>query len=132
VPLLASPHVPADAQPTYNSNPPTSGPHTAQTAAWGLSTAELPDVALAHNLEHGGIILHYQPALDAAQVWQLTQLADDLRRHDRKVILAPRTANDAPITATAWGRILKLQTVDEQALRDFFAAYINRGPERES
>jgi hypothetical protein len=54
-------------------------------------------------LEHGGIVIHYRPDVDAVQLQQLTTLADELQSRDRKVVLAPRPENDAPISATAWG-----------------------------
>ena len=132
VPILPSAHVPADTKVSYNSNPPTSGNHSAQTAPWGISTPPLPDISLVHNLEHGGIVIHYRPDLDASQQQQLTELVRDLQGRDRKVVLAPRAENDAPITATAWGRVLKQNTLDAAALRAFFDTNINRGPERES
>lgn len=130
VPVLASNHVSADAQPVYNSNPPTSGDHAASTAPWGISSAPLPDISLVHNLEHGGIVLHYRPDLDAAQRQQLEDVARELLRRNRKVVLAPRPENEDPITVTAWGRMLRLQTADADAIRDFFSAHINQGPER--
>ena len=131
VSILPSTHVPAETKASYNSNPPTSGNHTAQTAPWGISTTPLPDISLVHNLEHGGIVIHYRPDLDAPQQQQLTELVRDLRGRDRKVVLAPRAENDAPIAAAAWGRILKQYALDVAALRAFFDANINRGPERE-
>ena len=131
VPILPVAHVAAETQPNYNSNPPTSGIHTAQPASWGVTKQPLPDIALVHNLEHGGIVIHYRPDLDAAQLQQLTQLAGELQRRDRKIVMAPRAENDLPITATAWGRMLKQQTLDADAIRAFFDAFINQGPERE-
>lgn len=130
VALLPATHVSADTPASYNSNPPTSGSHTAEPAPWGVSTSALPDISLVHNLEHGGIVLHYRPDLDAAQLQQLTDLAGELQRRDRKVVLAPRVENDTPITATAWGKILKQQNFDGDEIRAFFNAHINRGPER--
>lgn len=130
VAVLTSNHVGADAQPVYNSNPPTSGDHVTSEAPWGISASPLPDIALVHNLEHGGIVLHYRPDLDEAQRQQLEAIARELLQRNRKVVLAPRPENENPITATAWGRILRLQTVDPDAIRGFFSAHINQGPER--
>lgn len=44
----------------YNSNPPTSGPHYADTANWGVHQTTIQDEYLIHNLEHGGVIVHYK------------------------------------------------------------------------
>jgi hypothetical protein len=128
--LLPATHVAATTLTTYNSNPPTSGAHIVETAPWGVSTTPLTDIALVHNLEHGGIVLHYRPDLAEAEREQLTALAGELQRRDRKVVLAPRAENDVPITATAWGRVLKQQSLNADELRTFFDAHINRGPER--
>lgn len=130
VAVLTSNHVGADAQPVYNSNPPTSGDHITSEAPWGISSKPLPDIALVHNLEHGGIVLHYRPDLDEAKRQQLEAVARELLQRNRKVVLAPRPENEDSITATAWGRILRLQTVDADAIRGFFSAHINQGPER--
>jgi hypothetical protein len=130
VAVLPGTHVSADTRTSYNSNPPTSGAHTVETAPWGVSATPLPDISLVHNLEHGGIVLHYQPNLDDAQRQQLVTLAGELQRQDHKVVLAPRAENDAPITATAWGKVLKQQAFNGDELRSFFSANINRGPER--
>ena len=130
VALLPATHVAAETQVSYNSNPPTSGAHTGETAPWGVSTTPLPDISLVHNLEHGGIVLHYRPDIDEAQLQQLTALAGELQVQDRKIVLAPRAENDALITATAWGKVIKQQSFNSDELRAFFSAYINRGPER--
>lgn len=50
---IGQPHGP------YNSNPPTSGPHYTQQASWGVHKATIPDEYIVHNLEHGGIVVHY-------------------------------------------------------------------------
>ena len=44
----------------YNSNPPTSGSHYADTANWGIHEGTIPDEYLIHNLEHGGVVVHYK------------------------------------------------------------------------
>lgn len=130
VAVLPSNHVGADAQPVYNSNPPTSGDHITSEAPWGISSSPRSDIALVHNLEHGGIVLQYRPDLEEAQRQQLEKVARELLRRNRKLVLAPRPENEDPITATAWGRILRLQSVDADAIQGFFSAHINQGPER--
>ncbi|MDP3724235.1 MAG: DUF3105 domain-containing protein [bacterium] len=44
----------------YNSNPPTSGPHYADTANWGIHETTIPEEYQIHNLEHGGVVVHYK------------------------------------------------------------------------
>lgn len=52
---LASP----DANVTYNSFPPSSGPHYQQPAPWGIYEDPVKQTILVHNLEHGGIVVQY-------------------------------------------------------------------------
>jgi hypothetical protein len=52
---LASP----DGNVTYNSFPPSSGPHYQQPAPWGIYEDPVKQTILVHNLEHGGIVVQY-------------------------------------------------------------------------
>lgn len=108
----------------YNSNPPTSGAHYAQEAEWGVHQTELPDEQLIHNLEHGGIWISYI-GIDEATKKSLEKIAGSRT----KVVLEPRSKNDAPIALASWGRLQKLQSFDEQAINDFIKANSNRAPE---
>ena len=44
---------------TYNSFPPSSGPHYQQPAPWGIYEDPIKQTILVHNLEHGGIVVQY-------------------------------------------------------------------------
>ena len=84
VPPPASPHIAEVTSPhgPYNSNPPTSGWHYGGgTAPWGVQTQPVADELSVHNLEHGGVIIHYRQGLDQATVDQLTALTRDLGTH---------------------------------------------------
>lgn len=110
--------------PEYNSNPPTSGWHYAQPANWGVYQTELPDEQIIHNLEHGGIWISYTGIDDATK----TALEKIAKSHS-KIILEPRSKNDAPIVLASWGRLQKLQTFDEQAVLNFIKDNSNKSPE---
>ncbi len=111
----------------YNSNPPTSGPHWPSPAPWGVHTQPLPDEALVHNLEHGGVWISYKDAKDTDLADKLAEVAG---RYRTKVIVTPRPKNDAPIAVAGWGRLLKLQGFDEASIVEFINAYRGRlGPE---
>ena len=47
----------------------------------------------------------------------------------QRVILAPRQGMETTVALTAWGRILKLQNVDSEAIKAFINTFHNRGPE---
>ncbi len=112
---------------TYNSNPPTSGPHYPTWSDWGAHDEQIADEFLVHNLEHGGIWISYKNPEDKELIGKLKSIVSE---YSLKVILTPRPENDAPIAVAAWGRLLKLESFDERELRDFIGAFINRGPEQ--
>jgi hypothetical protein len=124
---------PADPLPVpYNSNPPTSGYHWGGgVAPWGVQTQPISDTISVHNLEHGGVIIHYRQGLESSQVQQLSDLTRELQRQNPCVILLPRPAEnlDVPIAVTAWDYLLKLDSVDTDKIRSFFRAHVGRGPE---
>ncbi len=121
-------HIPNDSpRPEYNSNPPTSGDHWAQPANWGIYEQPIADQQLVHNLEHGGIWISYRDPSDTELIGQLKSIADD---YSLKVIMTPRAQDDSRIAVAAWGRLLKLENFDENQIRGFISAFINRGPEQ--
>lgn len=89
---------------SYNSNPPTSGPHYASPAPWGVYRDALPDGQLIHNLEHGGVWISYKPGIsqDIAQ-----KLEGFSKKYGSKIIVTPRKENDTDIALTVWTRLEK-------------------------
>ena len=45
---------------TYNSTPPTSGPHYSNLVGWGVYDEPQRYEHLIHNLEDGGVVVYYQ------------------------------------------------------------------------
>jgi len=125
---VGNPHIPVGTKGTgYTSNPPTSGEHYGSEAKWDVYTQPVPDELVIHNLEHGGIWISYKDPNDTELAAKLAQVA---RRYSTKVIVTPRPQNDAPLAVAAWGRLLKLQTFDEQKIVAFINAYRGKvGPE---
>lgn len=135
VPAPANPHIvnATDPHPAYNSNPPTSGWHTGgNIGPWGVTTQPIPDEITIHNLEHGGIIIHYRQNLDPATVTELSNLTRDLQRRSPCVLLIPRPTDklDTPIAVTAWTWLLKLDSFDANQITQFFEQHLNQGPEQ--
>lgn len=117
----------------YNSNPPSSGPHYAQPADWGVKDSEIADETLVHNLEHGGILILYKPGLSDHQLTELKQIAAGLPQSgfgNIKVILAPRAKNDRNISLVAWTVTYHLDQPDEKLIRQFYETYVDKGPEQ--
>lgn len=129
IPLLAATHVPVGSVlPEYTSNPPSSGPHYAQTARSGFRVQAIPDQNVIHNLEHGDIWIAYHPRVSE-------DVSEILKKFTApKVIITPREANDTDIALVAWGRLdtfnIEGDVVPDQRIRDFIKRYVNKGPER--
>ena len=69
---------------TYNSTPPTSGPHLGQVARWGTHAEPIPNELQVHNLEDGGVMVQYN-CEDCDEL--VNQLVRIVRRYDDHVIL---------------------------------------------
>lgn len=109
----------------YNSNPPTSGPHWATPADWGVYPGAMVDEQLVHNLEHGGIWISYK-SIDADTLAKLEAIA---KANPGSVIMSSRDVNDSPIALASWTRLLKLDSYDETKILDFIRANKNKSPE---
>lgn len=59
IPDLGSKHLPDLSGITYNSNPPTSGPHFEVWAKRGIYPYVVSDGYLIHSLEHGYVVISY-------------------------------------------------------------------------
>lgn len=120
-------HVAAGAPtPSYNSDPPTSGPHSDTSAPCGIYRSAIPSVVQVHDLEHGVVIIQYTPDISSADRDALEAFG---RKVDSHIIVAPRTGMTEPIVLTAWTKRLGLQTADEAAIGAFYDQYAQRGPE---
>ncbi len=109
------PHIP------YNSDPPTSGPHTPYLAKWGIHDRPVPKEEQVHNLEDGGVIIQYNcPEGCPDLVDKLKAIA---QRYDL-LILAPYPGMDKRIALTAWRRLDKFNEFDEQRIIRFIDAHI--------
>ncbi|MFQ5847951.1 MAG: DUF3105 domain-containing protein [Candidatus Methylomirabilales bacterium] len=123
LPSLGNAHVSTPSTPhlPYNSDPPTSGPHTPYLAKWGIHTGPVPKEEQVHNLEDGGVILQYNCPDGCPDL--LEKLKAIARRYDT-LILAPYPGMDHRIALTAWQRLDKFDTFDEQRIVRFIDAHI--------
>ena len=110
---------------TYNSDPPTSGPHLPYIASWGVSETSIPKELQVHNLEDGGVVVQYNcPQTDPACKTLIEKLAQIVRRYDH-AILAPYPGMSYKIALTAWSRIDKFNEFNEARIVKFIEAYIH-------
>lgn len=116
---------PGQSHDPYNSNPPTSGPHLAQPANWGVYSTPLQDEQAIHNLEHGGIWISYKGIDDQTK----GQLETITKANGGSVIMSPRESNDVKIVLTSWTRMEKLDGYDEGKILEFIRSNKNKSPE---
>ena len=121
----------------YSSLPATSGPHWGSPNNWGVYTEPQSESQLIHNLEHGGIVVWYDPDLvDQAAVTELanyvnTQVAAGISGR-YKFILSPWSGErdlETPVAVTAWRQLLELDGVDTGAITDFAREHYGQSPE---
>ncbi len=121
----------------YNSTPPSSGPHYDGLAGWGIYDRPIRYEMLNHNLEDGGVVVYYQcPEGCAELVEQLTTLIQPHINAGRHVAMLPNQPGwsdggsavlhkdmEAKIALVAWGKLLKMDEVDEGRITRFIEKY---------
>lgn len=126
-PDLGQEHIdPNGPLPDYNSDPPTSGPHAPSPAPCGIYRQSVPDIAQVHDLEHGVIVIQYDPTISDEERDQLETFGRDAGTH---VIVAPREGMATTIAVTAWTKLMTLDTVDLPAIEGFYGQFAQFGPE---
>jgi hypothetical protein len=136
--LLASPHVAENSPVTYNSNPPSSGPHYPVWANFQEFGQPVPRGYLVHSMEHGAVLLLYKcPAGPCdAVVAELRKVRDAVATDPGcdpsirvRVIIAPDPELASPVAAAAWGWIYNAECVDVPTLTAFARDRYARAPE---
>jgi len=113
-PMEGRTHVSYPQTVSYKTDPPTSGNHyigsptlpagqqrpdlTAPTST-GVHDTQIPNEVQVHNLEHGHVLIQYQPNVAPAVIPRLQALAS---KDSSWVIVAPRQNATAKIAFTAW------------------------------
>jgi uncharacterized protein DUF3105 len=122
----------------YPTNPPTSGRHYAFPADDGAYTEAPQDEELVHTLEHGRVVVWFNPRLSEDERADLKALFDE---DDYQMVLAPRRDMPYDVAASAWnrdpepngtGRLLLCERMTPEifdALRTFRDEHRSNGPE---
>ncbi len=127
VPVVGRDHIAPGAIPSrYNSNPPTSGDHYPAPVRAAFYEQRVPDAYLVHNLEHGQVWLSWRDEGDREAIEMFRKLREQFPDW---VVVSHRPENDQRLAAAAWGRLLKLDAPDQDALTAFIMRYRDKAPE---
>jgi Protein of unknown function (DUF3105) len=120
---------PGQARPSYNSNPPTSGPHVPEPVV--RDGATLNDDQLLQALQLGNVVVVYgsrQPPPGLAKFAQTVapSFTPALAATGDAVILARRPGT-AGLVALAWTHLLRVGSASDPQLGQFVSFWLSRG-----
>jgi hypothetical protein len=110
----------------YNSVPATSGPHSPQTAIYGVYDDPVSEINYVHNLEHGAVAIQYGPNVPEETVLRIQEY---YREDPNGLIVAPLPKLGDQIALTAWTHIAKGKAFDEEVFDTFVEEFGFNGPE---
>lgn len=133
-------HVATGADPgPLNSDPPTSGPHYAQSFDPGFYRAsdseakvDYPEGYLLHNLEHGYVIFWYNCTLvdEPACERLMGQIQSVMEGHSNKKLIAfPWRTTEHPLVMTTWGQKQEFDRFDDELVQKFIRRNYQQAPE---
>jgi hypothetical protein len=125
----------------WATDPPSGGGHYALWAVWGFYTEPVNPVQLAHNEEHGGVIMWWGSKVPSSEVDKLSAF---YQSSPEGVVGTPYLTLGDKIALTAWtgdptkyyrngyygiGHLAVCGKFDEKAFKTFRDAYRGKGPE---
>ena len=115
-----------ETHPPYNSAPGTSGWHydypDGGPARWDVYKEPLPDEVLIHNLEHGGIGIHYNCPEGCDD---LVEKLEGYFQTGLEIIVSPYPDMDTKIALTAWTFLDAFDEYDDERIRAFIGSHMN-------
>lgn len=103
----------------YPQNPPAGGPHNQAWLNCGVYTEVQENEHAVHSLEHGAVWITYDAdALSDEEVEALREFVPGSYG-----LMSPYEGMDAPIALSAWNAQLKVDSVDDPRIEQFFQAY---------
>jgi len=109
---------------TYEQSPPVGGDHYPIWQNAGFYEEPVQNEKAVHTMEHGAVWITYEPDLPEDQKEELRQIVES----QECLLASPYPDLPTPVVASAWGKQLRLQSVDDPGLRQFIQAY-RKGPQ---
>lgn len=103
----------------YAQDPPVGGDHASTWLNCGVYTEEVPKENAVHSLEHGAVWAAYDPS--ALTEEEITAVQEALP--DTYAVVSPYEGLESPITLSAWGAQVAVETPDDERIEDFVAKY---------
>lgn len=122
--------VPGQPGPSYETQPPTSGPHSPTPTADGAFTTTPEAIDYVHSLEHGRVEIQYSPDLPEDDQLRLKGVFDE---DFEGMLMFPNPEMPYEVAVTAWTNLVGCESFDESVLdvvRDFRDEFRGKGPER--
>lgn len=116
----------------YNSNPPTSGPHSGMFEQWGIYEQPVPKEVAVHNMEHAGVIVWYNCAggaealsdADCAELKNnLASIVQPALAGGESIIMTPYSNMDERIALSAWQHLDKFNEFDAERVMTFIETF---------
>jgi hypothetical protein len=129
----SSAHRPAGTEIDYSTMPPTGGAHYgSRTISAGFYDDKQSLGSLVHSLEHGAVVVYYDPAqLSDSAEQNLKEYASTHTGGWQSFIAMPTPVEnpESAYVLAAWEKRLAMDEYDESTVREFTAEYLGRGPE---
>ncbi|MEJ1155000.1 DUF3105 domain-containing protein [Microbacterium marmarense] len=103
----------------YDQSPPAGGEHNAIWLNCGVYSEPVPNENAVHSMEHGAVWVTYDP--DTISGEDLETLKAELP--SSYAILSPYPGIDSPIALSSWNHQLKVDSVDDERIGEFFEEY---------
>ena len=122
---------PGERYSSYNSIPPTSGPHDPNPLRCGIYSNSQRNERFLHTMEHGAVVIGYQVDLISLdQIMELQILGEKFLNDGKRIVMLPIESLAVPVAVASWGKLLNLRGVDVEKIEEFVAVFENKGPER--
>ena len=109
---------------TYEQTPPAGGEHNPVWQNAGFYERQVPQETAVHTLEHGAVWITYRADLPEDQKEELRRIVES----QDCLLASPYPSLSSPVVASAWGKQLRLKSVDDPRLQEFIVAY-RKGPQ---
>ncbi|MTE23463.1 DUF3105 domain-containing protein [Microbacterium sp. ZXX196] len=107
----------------YPQSPPAGGPHNAYWLNCGVYSEPQTNENAVHSLEHGAVWLTYDPEQVSEEDVELLESYAP----SSYSILSPYPGMDTPIAVSAWNAQLKVDSANDERIRDFYEEYWRSG-----